>query len=115
MDKKLKDLTNKILETQSNQMSSEVSSRLNQARQKALSSQKKKFNLFAVWHIPATALVALVLYFGLPLLQIEQDQSLINYDSIVAIEDMQVIEQYELIENLEFYQWLSTEDDLSSI
>lgn len=115
MDKILKNLTNKIIEEQSKQISSEVSSRLNQARQKALYPEKEKFNIFSVWYIPAAALAALVLYIGLPLLQVQKDQSPINYESIAAIEDMQVIEDYELIEDLEFYQWLSTEDEMSSI
>jgi hypothetical protein len=115
MDKKLKDLTQKILEENSSQISSEVCSRLNQARQKALNSDKKKFNIFATWYIPATAIAALMVYFSMPLMQYQNGQILINDESIAAIEDMQVIEDYELIEDLEFYQWLSTEDEMTSI
>jgi hypothetical protein len=115
MDKKLKILTNKIIEEQSKQISSEVSSRLNQARQKALNPEKNKFNLFTSWYIPATAIAALFVYFSMPLLQDKTGQISISNVSIAAIEDMQVIEDYELIENLEFYQWLSTEDEMPSI
>ena len=115
MDKKLKNLTDKIIEEQSKHISSEVSSRLNQARQKALHPEKKKFNLFSTWYIPATSILALVLYLGLPLVQFKKDQSPLNNESIAAIQEMQVLEEYELIENLEFYQWLNTEEEMPSI
>jgi hypothetical protein len=115
MDKKIKSLIHKVIEEQSSQLSSEVISRLNQARQKALNSDRKKFNIFATWYIPATAIAVLMVYFSMPLLQYQNGQILINDESIAAIEDMQVIEDYELIEDLEFYQWLSTEDEMTSI
>lgn len=115
MDKKLKNLTNKILEEQASHISSDVSYRLLQARKMALSTEKKKFNLFTTWYIPVTALAVLFAYFSMPLLQDQNDLNSIDNENIAAIEDMQVIEDYELIGDLEFYQWLSSEDEMSSI
>lgn len=104
---------------QSQSLNAEISSRLNQARQIALTNDKKKSWIFNQWYIPATALTAMAVYLLVPLVQNYNNQKpeieKVNYVVVDDIENIEIIEQYDLIEDLEFYEWLSHEDETSSI
>jgi len=110
MDNKLLKITNKLIATESQSLSSEVSSKLNQARQKALQVNAKRSTFLFSWYIPTTVMAALMVYFMLPYMQtnIETEEFMDNNFAVIA--EMEILNQYELIENLEFYQWLSQED-----
>ncbi len=116
MDKKLIKITQEIINLQANELPGEVSSKLNQARQKALTKSNKKLFFFTSWYLPATAFAAIALYFMMPNIQgVDNKQQISTHNSYAIIQDMELAEQYELMEDLEFYEWLSQQDDLTSI
>lgn len=115
MNKKINIITNKIIQDHSESLNSEILSKLNQARQKALMPKKHKFKFLSTWLIPVAAVTAFAFYLILPVTQYQIEQTNLNGDSYAIIKEMDVIEQFELVENLEFYQWLSTEEENSSI
>jgi len=119
MDNNLTQKINTIITEQSQALSGNVSSKLNQARQKAISANKKKSFLMNQWFIPASALSALLIYLLMPLshefiLQKPEVETQ-NYAVVEDIQNLEIIEQFELVEDLEFYEWLSHEDETSSI
>lgn len=124
MNNKIKDTTKKLIEQESHVQGSEINYQLKQARLKALDiSMNKPMNtfqalkniFFRAWFVPATAAAALVFYFMMPLLPIENSSQAVKTEAYVDATDMELIEQLELVENLEFYEWLSQEENLSSI
>lgn len=117
MDKKIIQITKEIINKNANTLPSEISAKLNHARQKALMKSNKKSFFFTNWYLPATAVAAFVLYFMLPNIEEEapNKQQISTQNSYSLIQDMELAEQYELMEDLEFYEWLSQQDGLSSI
>lgn len=115
----------KVIQIESTQLGNDINFRLKLARQKALQSDLKKSvkkRTLWFWYIPSTAVAALALYFLLPLLTVNSklneplnpEHSIVN--EIINMEvDMEILDQLELVENLEFYEWLSIEDSASSI
>ncbi|MBL4773792.1 MAG: hypothetical protein JKX98_09420 [Alcanivoracaceae bacterium] len=112
MANKIIKVTNKLIENESLLLNSEICSKLNQSRQKALlhASTEKSHFLFS-WIMPATTMIVLVLYFTLPYIQSNTEP--VNEYNLVMIEEMEILVQYELIENLEFYEWLSLDEESS--
>jgi hypothetical protein len=113
MDNKLKKITNSIIENKSQALSGEVSSKLNQLRQRALQgSVKKNYSRFS-WLLPVAAVLVMVLMLA-PFRQNDYATEPEAVVDLVLLEDMDVLDQFELIENLEFYQWLSLEEESNS-
>lgn len=104
-----------LIEEQSQSLNSEVLSKLNQARQKALGSHLKKPAFFTAWFIPTTAVAALAIYFLMPFMRIQDEGGITIPEQQLVISEMELIEQIDLVENLEFYEWLSLEEETSSI
>ena len=115
MDNNLTNITKKVIEQQSQAISAEVSSKLNQARHKAIQAKQNKFARFTLWFMPVTAITVMAAYLLLPILQGHNDQQRIPEDNFAVIQDMEIIEQMDLIESLEFYEWLSQDETLTSI
>ncbi len=117
MDKKnLTTISKEIVNNKCSSVSSEVCSKLNQARQKALTeSTKKPLLLSASWYLPATAVAALTFYLALPSLTTIKTTDMVAIEETVSIDEIELAEQIDLVEDLEFYQWLSDEDNLTSI
>ncbi|MBL4659342.1 MAG: hypothetical protein JKY19_03225 [Alcanivoracaceae bacterium] len=113
MDKKLIQITNKLIEKECLSLNSEISSKLNQARQKALLTNKKRSSFLFSWYIPTTVMATLVVYFMLLHMQTNIEPEEVMDNNFAVIVEMEILNQYELIENLEFYQWLSQEDATS--
>jgi hypothetical protein len=111
-NKNLSKLSKEIIATQADSVNGEISSKLNQARQQALQNKAKKFSFFTSWQIPAVALAAFAVYFLLPFTQ--QTSEGVE-DGYIVIEQMEMLNQYELIQDLEFYQWLSQQTEQASI
>jgi len=104
----------RIIETKSSSLSTELNNKLKQARHKALHNNTNKSAFFAAWSIPTAAVATLAIYFVLPLIQ--KNESLnSDQESLAIISVMETLEQIDLIENLEFYEWLSLEENISSI
>ncbi|VAW42074.1 hypothetical protein MNBD_GAMMA01-88 [hydrothermal vent metagenome] len=115
MDNKITQTTKKVIEIECNSLSSEVSSKLNQSRQKALDGSKSKTGFFTTWYIPTTAMLVLAIYFILPFLHTNSEQQDILSENNTIIAEIEMLEQLDLVENLEFYEWLSSEQNISSI
>lgn len=119
MDKYLTHKINRIITEDSHALNGEVCSKLNQARQKALLGTNKKSFWLNQWLLPVTALSAMLIYLLMPLSEEYINQShpvkTVNYAVVEDIQNMEIIEQFELVEDLEFYEWLSHEDETSSI
>lgn len=113
MDNRMKQITDKLIHTQSTEISQSISDKLKQSRQLALQKTKKKWSVSSFWVMPATALAAIAAYvvFPLALTSVNTD----NLNNTALITDLEVIEQLDLAEDLEFYEWLSSEENLSSI
>ena len=110
MDNKLLKVTNELIDEKCQSLSSEISSKLNQARQKALLNNTKRSTFLFSWYIPTTVMAALMVYFMLPYMQTNIEHEEVMDNNFAVIAEMEILNQYELIENLEFYQWLSQED-----
>jgi len=119
MDNNLTHKLKRIITENSYSLNGEVCSKLNQARQRALLGSNKKSFLLNQWLLPATALSAMLIYLLMPISEeyINQNRQVetVNYAAIEDIKNMEIIEQFELVEDLEFYEWLSSEDETSSI
>ena len=95
------------LDQQSESLDGETLSRLNRARQAAIQQADKKRSRL-MW-LPATGLVAALLLTSLFLFR-SDDIDMIQNGNIDEIELIASSEQLELLEQLEFYQWLLEED-----
>ena len=114
MKNSIQNKLDKIINKNSDDLNAEISSKLNQARQKALTTQTKKSYFSALIYMPTAAIILLALYFIFPITQKATPQLQNNNDYIVIQElnKIEVIEQLELIDDLEFYQWLSSEGEV---
>ena len=116
MDKKLNQLTDEIINTETKNLDSHISDNLRESRQKALTQKTRFFDLSRFWLMPVTAMAALAAYIILPLLLSNSVPLQINDQQALSIvQEMDMIDQMELVEDLEFYEWLSSEDNLSTI
>ena len=113
MDNKLKQITDTIIENESQALSGEVSSKLNQLRQRALQGTQKKNYFRFSWMLPVAAVLVTVFMLR-PVVQNNYATEPEAVVDLVLLEDMDVLDQFELIENLEFYQWLSLEEESNS-
>jgi len=105
--------TDKIINNKSTAISAEISSKLNQARQKATNTQSKKHFFSAFIYVPTVAVLLLAFYFIMPLSQKSSIQNTADDLMVISeINQIELIEQIELIDDIEFYQWLSAEDDV---
>lgn len=95
------------LDRQSESLDGETLSRLNSARQAAIQTADKKHKQL-LW-LPASGLAAAVLLTSLFLFR-SNDIDMIQNGNIDEIELIASSEQLELLEQLEFYQWLLKED-----
>jgi len=114
MNRNINEKTRHIIEQKSTDISGEISAKLNQSRHKALSQVSKKSQLFKTWYIPVAALTVMAVYILMPLINInsintdlQDDYALIVNDEI----DIEMLEQLEVVEDLEFYQWLNSEEE----
>ena len=115
MNKSIGDKTRHIIEEKSICLNSEISAKLNQSRHIALNKVSKKHDWIKTWYIPVAALTVMAIYLLMPLVNINgitHDLHSENYAFIVNDGiDIDVLEQLELVEDLEFYQWLKNEEE----
>lgn len=103
-----------IIDEQCHSLNSEVVSKLNQARNKAIYVENRVSIFSMRWFLPIAAVLVLGIGVIFPILQKKNDGILMPEQQLV-ISELEMLEQIELVENLEFYEWLSHENDVSSI
>ena len=88
----------------------ESASRLSRARHHALSSLEKRASFWPAWGMPAGAIsaaLAIVLTLG----SFQNRSASDNVSDLEELELLSANESFELLEDLEFYEWLPTEQE----
>lgn len=93
-------------------LDAETSSRLTQARHQALSALDRRTVWWRGWSLPTGVLAgALVVVLAVGLVRAPT-----STENISDLEDLELLsanESFELLEDLEFYEWLPTEQETS--
>jgi len=119
-NKKLNSILNKVLTKESQALDNETLYKLRKARAKALQNAASTKSIGLWWPMGAVAAMVLATFILIPLFgKLQQsnnkpiaiEQITLNTEEI----NLELLEQIELAENLEFYQWLRSEVDHSSI
>ena len=111
MKNSLQNKLDTIINENSKNLNAEISSKLHQAREKAIAQKKFRFPTFAI--VPLAASLVLAVYFLFPLMQsksITAQEDLMVIQQLDSIEVIEDLEDLDVLDDMEFYQWLSEED-----